>query len=36
MANAVPELKQAAKWIAPSNNEDGVAWAIEEILKLNA
>ena len=36
MSNAVPELKQAVKWIAPSNDEDGVAWAIEEILKLNA
>lgn len=36
MSNAVPELRQAAKWIAPSNDEDGVAWAIEEILKWNA
>lgn len=36
MSNAVPELKQAAKWIAPSNDEDGVAWAIEEILRTNA
>ena len=35
MANAVPELRQAARWIAPSNDEDGVAWAIEELLKLN-
>lgn len=35
MSNAVPELKQAAKWIAPSNDEDGVAWAIEGILKCN-
>ena len=35
MSNAVPELKQSAKWIAPSNDEDGVAWAIEEILKCN-
>ncbi len=36
MSNAVPELKQAATWMAPSNDEDGVAWAIEEILKFNA
>lgn len=35
MSNAVPELIQAAKWIAPSNDEDGVAWAIKEILKRN-
>jgi Cof subfamily protein (haloacid dehalogenase superfamily) len=35
VSNAVPELKQSAKWIAPSNDEDGVAWAIEEILKCN-
>jgi len=35
MSNAVPELKQIAQWIAPSNNEDGVAWAVDEILKLN-
>jgi Cof subfamily protein (haloacid dehalogenase superfamily) len=35
MSNAVPELRQAARWIAPSNDEDGVAWAIEEILKWN-
>ncbi len=36
MSNAVPKLKEAAKWIAPSNDEDGVAWAIEEIIKLNS
>jgi hydroxymethylpyrimidine pyrophosphatase-like HAD family hydrolase len=36
MSNAVPELKQGAKRIAPSNDEDGVAWAIEEILMRNA
>ena len=33
MSNAVPQLKEAAKWIAPSNDEDGVAWAIDEIIK---
>jgi Cof subfamily protein (haloacid dehalogenase superfamily) len=36
MSNAVSELKQAAKWIAPSNDEDGVAWAIEEILRRDS
>jgi hydroxymethylpyrimidine pyrophosphatase-like HAD family hydrolase len=35
MSNAVPQLKEAAKWIAPSNDEDGVAWAIEKILTQN-
>lgn len=35
MGNAVDELKQAAKWIAPANDQDGVAWALEEIDKLN-
>ena len=35
MANAVDALKQAAKWIAPSNDEDGVAWALERIIKEN-
>lgn len=36
MANAVDELKQAAKWIAPSNDEDGVAWTLERIIQANA
>ena len=35
MANAVDALKQAAKWIAPSNDEDGVAWALERIMQEN-
>lgn len=35
MSNAVPELKNMAKWIAPSNDNDGVAWAIEKILRRN-
>lgn len=35
MQNGVEEVHQAAKWIAPGNDEDGVAWAIEEILKQN-
>jgi Cof subfamily protein (haloacid dehalogenase superfamily) len=33
MSNAVPSLKEAAQWIAPSNDEDGVAWAIEKIIQ---
>lgn len=35
MANAVSALKDVATWVAPSNDEDGVAWAIDEILKHN-
>lgn len=35
MQNAVPELKDVAEWIAPSNDEDGVAWVIEKILREN-
>jgi hydroxymethylpyrimidine pyrophosphatase-like HAD family hydrolase len=35
MQNAVPELKDVAAWIAPSNDEDGVAWVIEKILREN-
>ena len=30
MANAEPEVKRVAKWIAPSNDEDGVANGIEK------
>jgi Cof subfamily protein (haloacid dehalogenase superfamily) len=36
MANGVDELKQAAQWIAPSNDEDGVVWALERIIRANA
>lgn len=36
MQNGVPGLKQVARWVAPSNDEDGVAWAIDEILKTNS
>lgn len=35
MKNGVKEVIQTAKWVAPSNDENGVAWAIEEILKHN-
>ncbi len=32
MGNAHAAVKDAARWIAPSNDEDGVAWFIEQIL----
>lgn len=30
MANAEPEVKRVAKWIAPSNDDDGIAAGLEE------
>ena len=30
MANGPPELQEAVEHVAPSNDEDGVAWAIEK------
>jgi hydroxymethylpyrimidine pyrophosphatase-like HAD family hydrolase len=33
MEDAPDRLKQAATWIAPSNDEDGVAWALKRILR---
>ncbi len=35
MANAAPEVLAAAKFVAPSNDEDGVAVAIEHFLLRN-
>jgi hypothetical protein len=32
MENSPDMVKNSAKWIAPSNDEDGVAWALENIL----
>ena len=32
MANALPEVKQAADWVTLSNDEDGVAEALERLL----
>lgn len=32
MGNARPEVKEAAQVIAPSNDEDGVAWVLRELL----
>ncbi len=33
MGNAEPEVKSAADFITRSNQEDGVAYAIEQILR---
>lgn len=33
MENAVPEIKKAAKYITKSNNEFGVAYAINQVLE---
>ena len=33
MENAVPEIKKAAKNITKSNNEFGVAYAIDQVLE---
>lgn len=35
MENGVQKVKEAARWIAPSNDQNGVAWALDEIIKLN-
>jgi 5-amino-6-(5-phospho-D-ribitylamino)uracil phosphatase len=32
MGNATPDIKQAADWIAPTNDEEGVAWAVERVI----
>lgn len=32
MENAPDALKQIATWVSPSNDEDGVAWALERIM----
>jgi len=34
MGNAVKELKEAAKYVTKTNNEAGIAYALEEILKI--
>lgn len=33
MENSMPEVKKAAKYITKSNEESGVAYAIEELLR---
>ncbi len=35
MENAVASLKNVASFIAPSNDKDGVAWAIKKIIQTN-
>ncbi len=35
MANAIPEIKEAANFIAPSNDEEGVIKIIKEVLEVN-
>ena len=32
MATAPDKLKDVARWIAPANDEDGVAWALDRII----
>ena len=32
MANAEPEVKRVAKDVVPSNDEDGVAYAIRKLI----
>ena len=32
VGNASQKAKDAAGWIAPSNNENGVAWAVEKFV----
>ncbi len=36
MGNASPTVQQAAQWVAPGNDQDGVAWALERILDERA
>lgn len=36
MGNAPDEVKQAADWVAPTNNEDGVSHAILHIINLGS
>jgi Cof subfamily protein (haloacid dehalogenase superfamily) len=35
MENGVQKVKDAAIWIAPSNDEHGVAWALDRIIQMN-
>ena len=35
MGNAADVVKEYAEWIAPTNDEDGVAWALHEIIEWN-
>ena len=35
MGNAADVVKEHAQWVVPTNDEDGAAWAINEIMSLN-
>jgi Cof subfamily protein (haloacid dehalogenase superfamily) len=35
MGNAAEVVKEHAKWVAPTNDENGVAWALHEIISMN-
>ena len=36
MGNGVPQIKKVASFVTKTNNEDGVAWAIDKIIADNA
>ena len=33
MRNADPRLREKAKWIAPSNEENGAAWVLNKMME---
>jgi Cof subfamily protein (haloacid dehalogenase superfamily) len=35
MGNAANEVKACATWIAPTNDENGVAWALKKMIEMN-
>ena len=35
MENAPEKIRSAANWVAPSNDYEGVVWAVSQILKRN-
>ncbi len=35
MGNAPVDVKLAADWVAPANDQEGAAWALERIVQLN-
>jgi Cof subfamily protein (haloacid dehalogenase superfamily) len=36
MGNAPETIRQAGRWVAPANDQDGVAWALDKIRTMNA
>ena len=34
MGNAIPEIKQRADFITASNNQDGIAKAVEQLVDM--